>query len=404
MAFYASSATSAQTSSAVGRRRSMGLAVFAGLGAAVAGSIIWAAIAYLTRHEYSLVAILVGSMVGYTISRVRPGSAAAAVAGAALALLGCALGTFLALIFVAARAAGAVGTVLGHLNVIVHAYPHSVGGLGLVFWLMAVAIGFVYTLGLRHDRWRPEPAAPAAGPGPVAEGAPGLSSARPAPGGYGTPQAPSDHDGQEPPDDQLALGWPLEPVTMSASPAGPPEPVTVRQSGPQSLSPVPPMGPPPMGPVTARAQPAFGVAGPQPAFEPGGPLSGPLPAVPPVGPPPVGPPPVAPPPATPPAGRPQPAFGVTGPQPVFDAGPPSRPLPAVPPPGFGTGGPQSQPLPAVQPGPVTGRSPTGARHAAPGAPATGPAPNQSPLNGSASDQLRAPVSRRQRTRGRHSRP
>jgi hypothetical protein len=132
----------------------MGLVVFAGLGAAVAGSVIWAVIAYLTKHEYSLVAILVGSMVGYTISRIRPGSAAAAAVGAILALLGCALGTFFALIAVAMQAGAGLGAVLGHMNVIVRAYPHSVGGLGLVFWLMAVAIGFVYTLGLRHDRWR----------------------------------------------------------------------------------------------------------------------------------------------------------------------------------------------------------------------------------------------------------
>ena len=103
MTFYASSGPSVQSSPASVRRGGMGPAFFAGLGAVVAGSIIWAIIAYLTKHQYSLVAILVGSLVGFTVSRVRPGSAAAATVSALMSLAGCALGTFLALIAVAVR-------------------------------------------------------------------------------------------------------------------------------------------------------------------------------------------------------------------------------------------------------------------------------------------------------------
>jgi len=157
MTFYASTATSPQTSPAPARRGSMGGALLAGLGAAVAGSIAWAIIAYFTKHQFSLVAILVGSLVGFTISRIRPGSAAAAAGGAFLAVLGCALGTFLALVAVEVREGTRLASVLHHLNVIEHAYPRSVGALGVVFWLMAMAFASANTLGLRHDRPREAP-------------------------------------------------------------------------------------------------------------------------------------------------------------------------------------------------------------------------------------------------------
>jgi hypothetical protein len=407
MTFYASTGTSVQTSPVPAARGRMGTALFAGLGAAVAGSIIWAIVAYLTKHQYSLVAILVGGMVGFTVGRIRPGNAAAAAAGALMALVGCALGTFLALISVAVGDGAHLGTVLGNLSVITHAYPRSVGGMGVVFWLLAAAIAFANTVGLHHDRQRPEP------PGrPVAAsaGARGdASKVRPVPGGYGTPQAPSEHDNERA-DDPAPVEWQLEPVSVQGSAAWPAGPETVGQGQPPALSaPAAPSAPPP-------APASYGVppSAPSPAFRNGGPLPAPLPAFRDAGPP----------------SAPMPAFRDAGPPsapiPAFrDAGPPSAPMPAVPRsgppselfpdmanpghlsapmPAFRDGGPPSAPLPAVPPRPIARPSlPARARHAAP--PDAGqPSPGR-PAPGRSADGLTAPtLPRRQRSRGRHSRP
>ena len=123
-------------------RGSVGLAVVCGLGAAIAGAVVWGLIAYVTKHQFSIVAVLIGLAVGSAVARFRPSDPIAAVASAVLAVFGCALGSFLALVFALAGAGVDVGSILGHLNVIFQAYPHSVGGLALVFWVIAAYIGF----------------------------------------------------------------------------------------------------------------------------------------------------------------------------------------------------------------------------------------------------------------------
>jgi hypothetical protein len=125
-------------------------AMLAGLAAAVAGAFVWGLITYLTKHQFSLVAVGVGVGVGYAVGRFRPGDVAAAAASGLLALLGCALGTFLALVFAALGAGIGLGRVLGHLNVIMSAYPGSVGVLGVVFWLLAAYLGFRTAMGGRR--------------------------------------------------------------------------------------------------------------------------------------------------------------------------------------------------------------------------------------------------------------
>jgi hypothetical protein len=415
MTFYASSATSPQTSPAPARRGSIGGAVLAGLGAAVAGSIVWAIIAYFTKHQFSLVAILVGSLVGFTISRIRPGSAAAAAAGALLALLGCALGTFLALIFVQVREGTALNIVLRHLNVIAHAYPRSIGALGIVFWLMAAAFASANTLGLRHDRPGHEPQFD---PPPEAGEVSGQrAAARPVPGGYGAPQAPSD-DGQDRDGDQPGVDWALQPVTVLGTAASTAESAAARSSGPPAPRPAgPPSSPlpafqdggPPSSPLPAfqdggppsAPMPAFRDGGPLsaplPAFQDGGPLSGPLPAFRDSG----------------PLSAPMPAFRdggpLSAPLPAFqDGGPLSGPLPA-----FQNGGAPSAPMPAFRDGGPPAAIPDGgvtpstrpvrARHAA-GLDAAGPAPGQPVPARPAENQPGATLPSRQRPRGRHSRP
>ena len=120
----------------------LGLALVCGLGAAIAGAVGWGLIAYVTKHQFSVVALLIGLAVGSAVARFRAGDPVAAVASAVLAVLSCALGSFLALVFALAGAGVSVGSILGHLNLVVQAYPHSLGGLALAFWAFAAFAGF----------------------------------------------------------------------------------------------------------------------------------------------------------------------------------------------------------------------------------------------------------------------
>src|SRR6266498_5119968 len=74
--------------------------------------------------------------------RPRGGDLAAAIASAVFAVLGCALGTFLALIFGLAGAGVRFASILSHLNLVIQAYPHALGGLTVVFWVIAAVAGF----------------------------------------------------------------------------------------------------------------------------------------------------------------------------------------------------------------------------------------------------------------------
>jgi hypothetical protein len=123
-------------------RGSLGLALVCGFGAAIAGAVVWGLIAYISKHQFSIVAVLMGLAVGSAVARFRSSDPLAAIGSAVLAIFGCALGSFLALVFALAGAGVSMGSILGHLNLIIQAYPHSLGGLTLVFWLIAAFIGF----------------------------------------------------------------------------------------------------------------------------------------------------------------------------------------------------------------------------------------------------------------------
>jgi hypothetical protein len=179
----------------------MALAVLAGLGAAVAGALAWGLVAYLTKHQFSLVAVVIGVAVGGAVGKFRAGDPVAAAASAVLALLGCALGAFLALVFTTLSAGIGLATILGHLNVLLSAYPHTVGILGVIFWLVAAYLGFRTALnGARGQRPRRPAGAPTdwpAAPGqPTAPGQP--ASPQPffgPPGGDSAPGQPGTADG-----------------------------------------------------------------------------------------------------------------------------------------------------------------------------------------------------------------
>jgi len=117
----------------------LGLAV----GVAVAGAVIWGLVAMLLKVQLSLLGVLIGFGVGAVVARYRAGHWPTIIAGAVIAVAGCAFGVLLGLVFVTMNAQVPLSFILGHLggsNGLLHFYPSAVGGLGLVFWLIAAGV------------------------------------------------------------------------------------------------------------------------------------------------------------------------------------------------------------------------------------------------------------------------
>jgi hypothetical protein len=182
------------------RQGSPGMAVLAGIGVAVAGAVVWGLVAYAAQYQFSLMAIVLGFAVGAAVFRAggHNRNTGLAVASAALAVFGCALGSFLAEIMILRGHGVPLGLIKSHLDVVMRAYPSAVGGLGLLFWAIAALYGYRNALGMatwgRGRRRRPAQQAGgpypgfAAGPQPPVTGAdPGQPPAT----GFGPVQPPA---------------------------------------------------------------------------------------------------------------------------------------------------------------------------------------------------------------------
>ncbi len=88
-------------------RQNLGLAIAAGLGAALVGALLWAAIVYVTEMELGLVAIAVGALVGYAVRVAGNGvDPIFSILGAACAALGWGVGTIFGDIAILAKVSG----------------------------------------------------------------------------------------------------------------------------------------------------------------------------------------------------------------------------------------------------------------------------------------------------------
>jgi hypothetical protein len=129
-------------------RGNVGMAVLAGLVVAIACALVWGVISYSTKYQFSIMAILVGLAVGTVMARIgRVKSPAFAIASAALAVFGCALGSLVAEILVLNRHGVSLSQILANLGVVFHYYPQAVGGLGFVFWIFAAMYGYRIGMG-----------------------------------------------------------------------------------------------------------------------------------------------------------------------------------------------------------------------------------------------------------------
>jgi len=107
------------------------------LAVAIAGAVLWGVAALVFHRQLSLLGLFIGAGVGVAVARYRPAHPPTIAAGAVIAIAGCALGTFLTMIFILLHAQVSLGTIAGHLNLVFRNYPNEVGGVGPVFWLIA---------------------------------------------------------------------------------------------------------------------------------------------------------------------------------------------------------------------------------------------------------------------------
>ena len=119
------------------RRQSTLVALAMAAAIAIAGAVLWGLVALVFHRQLSLLGLLIGGGVGLAVARYRPAHAPTIAAGVVIAVAGCALGTFLAIIFSLLQAQVSVHTIASHLNVVLRGYPADVGWLGLTFWLIA---------------------------------------------------------------------------------------------------------------------------------------------------------------------------------------------------------------------------------------------------------------------------
>jgi len=171
-----------------------GKAIIFGILAMILGAGLWAVVTVVTEHEFSLVAIGVGALVGLLMFSARPTSTGIAVVAALLTVVGCALGEFLAIPAYVAHKDGIafsklINAELNHPNL----YFDSLDAKTYLFW----GIGAVAAFSMVFRRIQAARTMPAYGAAPQAQypapqqfGAAPQFGATPQPGAAAQPGQP----------------------------------------------------------------------------------------------------------------------------------------------------------------------------------------------------------------------
>jgi hypothetical protein len=174
-----------------------GKAIAFGVGVMFLGAIGWALIGAVTKHEFSLVAIGIGALIGVAMYAARPTSIGIAVVAAVLTIIGCALGEFLAIAFVGGHEAGiGVGQALKlELQHPKELYFNSLDGKSYLFWVIGAVAAFGVTFRrIKEGQAGPSPAAHAYG----AHQGQGPYAARPGQSPYGAQPSYGSPGAQQP--------------------------------------------------------------------------------------------------------------------------------------------------------------------------------------------------------------
>ena len=125
--------------------------IFAGLAAAIVMAALWAVITVVTEYQIGYMAIAVGFVVGFAIRYAGKGIVKTfGVAGAALALLGCALGNLFSQIgFIAAHYettyAAVFSSVISEPSMIMAIMVESFSLMDILFYGLAAYAGYQYS-------------------------------------------------------------------------------------------------------------------------------------------------------------------------------------------------------------------------------------------------------------------
>lgn len=211
-----------------------GKAVAIGILAMIIGAAVWAVITVVTEHEFSLVAIGVGALIGLMMYAARPTSTGIAVVAALLTVVGCALGEFLALAaYVSRKEHVDFGRVLNaefeHFDVFVK----SLDGKTYLFWAIGAIAAF--SMVFRRIQAARAMAGPAFTPPPQAYGPPPQQAYGPAQQPYAPPpQQPYGPPQQYPPRQPQGSPQPYgAPQRQGQPPYGPGQPPYGQQYPPR---------------------------------------------------------------------------------------------------------------------------------------------------------------------------
>ena len=149
--------------------QNLALAIFAGVGAAIAGAAAWAAVTVTTEFQIGYMAIAVGFLVGYAVRLGKGIDKVFGIVGAILALLGCVLGNLLSAVgFLSKELHMGVMETLSRLDYskIPEILVSTFSVMDLVFYAIAVYEGYRFSFRrLTPQDLGIEPPKPAAGPG-----------------------------------------------------------------------------------------------------------------------------------------------------------------------------------------------------------------------------------------------
>lgn len=128
----------------------LGLAVAAGLGAAIAGAVVWAVITVATEYELGIMAVAVGFMVGKAIATVANSrNQAFGFVGAACSLVGCVLGNLFSGVGFAAQ-----GSNIGYFDALSRLDPSlaiqimtaTFSPMDLIFYAIGIYEGYRFSI------------------------------------------------------------------------------------------------------------------------------------------------------------------------------------------------------------------------------------------------------------------
>jgi hypothetical protein len=149
-----------------GQHQSTLVALAGAAGVAIAGAVVWGLVALLIHKQLSLIGLAIGLGVGGLVARFRHAHLPTIIAGAVIAVAGCALGTLLGQIFLLLSAQWSPGDIFGHLNLVARAYPTNVGWLGVLFYALAAYGAVRVPLRATRRSRQPAPVASASAPDP----------------------------------------------------------------------------------------------------------------------------------------------------------------------------------------------------------------------------------------------